>query len=366
MPSADEPVLFEPWYDSPALGGEIRDVSIEEDESLVILTDRAPYLYRGHVEGGVSPWSEESGGEALKNPWSLVRAGGKLFVWDVALKQLSLLTTDSATERSERQSIQATWGIIRGDVRDVTHSPVLVARGLGKGVLVQTTPRGVTMPVDAAMSDLVMFNLVGESIGPALSIGNDPEAMYARTGRALFLTPAPVWATCGDAEVVVHNPLHPTLKWFGADLLPVAEVRVPWGPRAVELEDKRAYLSWRLLREGLGGGATAEAPRRDAALLKRAMARFGQSFPAEAPLVMGLLCDEGGRAWAQMFSTKHDPLGRSREWAIIDKGGEILRTVVFPAGFHAIEVRGALIGGVTVGPNGAHRATVWRLPAGPE
>lgn len=350
--------IAERLYVSPPLAGEVRDMLLDGDGGLIVLTSRPPYVYTGAVTGAVRGAAGVHEDTSFWNPWSLVRTPQQTFVWDVASKNLIPVEPDSRGGGSARR-LRAEWGIVRSDVRDLTHSPVLMARAFAGGFLLQSAPRGLRQPVEAALSDLLAFGADGAPSARVFEFSDDADMVYERYGMALFLTSAPLWATCGDERLVVFNPIDGTIEWYRADLDLLRAIRIPWPAPVLGEADKKAYLRWRIQRE-----PQSDATPDDDRAVETAFSRFKLFFPENGPLATGLLCDEAGRAWVERFSASNDPLGRSREWTVLEPDGSVLATAVLPEGFRALAMAGGLLAGTSTDASGAAIVVVLQKPGG--
>jgi hypothetical protein len=84
-----------------------------------------------------------------------------------------------------------------------------------------------------------------------------------------------------------------------------------------------------------------------------------QAFAQEAPLATDLRCESGEVAWLRLFSTDHDPLGRSRSWLRVPRSGPVLR-VTFPESFTPFLFTPREVFGMLQTPGGLQQAARWR------
>ena len=325
----------------------VRDVAVTADGDIWVLSRHDPFIRRFTAGRLVASFGRSGAGPGeFRAPWSFVR-GDRLIpprVFDPGARLIVRL--DTAGRELARSSFRTTWGFVRSDIEDVSYGQVFRALARTDSELVSLVYLGdVGTTRDLRRSALVRFTALGSPIDTLVSFRNlfDPQSDRS---AARWLVTVPLVAGCPDGTTAVYDGITPEIRGYSGGTEPVWRVAMPGrvaASRAMPAADLERYVRYRVLGELLENQAdTSTLERRVAEQLKSTRAWYATSVPS----VVGLLCDDRGRAWLQAFDTRDDPLGKGRTWTVLGRQGKSAMVRV-PVGFAPLAFSGGTILGIS-------------------
>ena len=325
----------------------VRDVAVTADGDVWVLSRHDPFIRRFTAGRLVAAFGRSGAGPGeFRAPWSFVR-GDRLIpprVFDPGARLI--VRVDTAGRELARSSFRTTWGFVRSDIEDVSYGQVFRALSPSDSELISLVYLGdVGTTRDLRRSALVRFTALGRPIDTLISFRNrfDPQSDHS---APRWLVTVPLVAGCPDGTTVVYDGIAPEIRGYAGSIEPVWRVAMPPSlarSRALPAADLERYVRYRVMGELLENQAdTSTLERRVEEQLQSARPWYASTVPS----IVGLLCDDRGRAWLQHFDTRDDPLGKGRTWTVLGRRGESA-TVRVPAGFVPLAFSQATIVGIS-------------------
>ncbi len=341
----------------------VRDVAVTADGDIWVLSRHDPFIRRFTAGRLVASFGRSGAGPGeFRAPWSFVR-GDRLIpprVFDPGARLIIRL--DTAGREVARSSFRTTWGFVRSDIEAVSYGQVFRALSRTDSELVSLVYLGdVGTTRDLRRSALVRFTALGSPIDTLVSFRNlfDPQSDRS---AARWLVTVPLVAGCPDGTTAVYDGIAPEIRGYSGGTEPVWRVAMPArvaASRDMPAADLERYVRYRVLGELKENQAdTSTLERRVAEQLRSTGAWYASSVPS----VVGLLCDDRGRAWLQEFDTRDDPLGKGRTWTVLERQGKSAMVRV-PAGFVPLAFSGGTILGISRDSLGVETVGRIALPA---
>jgi len=179
-------------------------------------------------------------------------------------------------------------------------------------------------------------------LGTMRDVLRDPTGERGSASASLF-GPYPLWATCGDSELVVYDPTVESLLWLDAELNIREEVHLPAWPSVPVTADRVFRL---MLERELAQAPHGEAP--DTASIRRAFESDFEMFRAQVAkdfaVYSELHCTPVGDAWIRRLEPDRARQSGTRWVRVRDRA---ILMFEFPAGFDPMVFEVDRIWGVT-------------------
>lgn len=336
---------------------DVRD-AVATPDGFWILDGHEPFVTGFDLDGMVRQrfGRKGRGPSELLQPRAIQSAGpgrhADILVWDPGNARVSRFST--AGDPVAVMPEHAGHAGIRSDLPEVTYVDPFRVRRVGKHFAYVRYPAGLSRTADLARGRLTMADAPGLERGSALGgivpDGDSPE------GGAGELAGLPLWDGCGDRGLAVWEPDERTVTWMDPAGSATPAVPVPIRPRRLDEADIERYLG---LMARLEIGADPEERGLDLSAMARSSREL---FARDAPVATELRCGVGHEAWLRLFDTSSDPLGRGRDWLVVDTIG--FTRVRLPGGFSPLVILPDRIVGVLEEARG-QRIAWWVRPTLP-
>lgn len=310
---------------------EIRD-AVATPDGFWILDGHEPFLTRFNLDGA----AEERFGRRGRGPSELMQPraiqsaspgrDADVLVWDPGNARVSRFSP--AGDLVAVMPEHAGHTGIRSDLPEVTYVDPFRVRRVGAQFVYVRYPAGLSRTADLARGELTMADAPGLERGSALHgtvLDGDPPG-----GAVGELAAMPLWDSCGDRGLAVWAPDERTVTWLDPEGSATLTLSVPIQPRRLDESDVERYLG---LMARLEIGADPEERGLDLSAMARSSREL---FARDAPVATELRCGVGHEAWLRLFDTSLDPLGRGRDWLVVDPGG--FTRVRLPDGFSPLVI----------------------------
>ena len=332
-------------------------VSVLPDESGVwALSAQAPYLYRFDSGGRLrdSFGTRGRGPGELSFPSGLLQhpASAMLEVWDPGSHAIHRFSRDGAHQQTV--GISFSGAAVRSDMREISYGVANKVRRFGSGYVLQVEPGGATQTRDFSHSLLVLIDSAGTPGDTLVDFRGPAEGAFRETAYALVSIP--LWEVCGRDRLVVFSPVARRLVWFETSGHRMDSVTVDLPSRRLTSEDILFHMRHVLRGELRGQDVDSRTLEQLASRIVRDKREF---FPEKTPPAVDLVCDDRGRPWLNLFSTRDDPIGFSPEWQVVDRRPRRIR---FPLGFHVYQLGAARAYGTVRDADGVERVAAISIP----
>jgi len=331
----------------------IQDVAVAvSGEVWALQRVRAPHLFVYSSDGDLHDSFAQDGSDRnqLRNPYNLLPnedQGFPMAVWDAGNRRVS---TFNPYGRASVVQVTRSRGQVYAEIEEHTYGKPLAMSRLGDNYLLQDHSDGLAFTVDYLRAELLRLGGSGELVDTLIDFEREFADSIAALGRDVnFLTPIPLWATCGDGEMAMLAPFTRELRWYGSDgeILTTETVEIP--AREITEEDQRAFWKQRFETQWYEQQQGEPDSTIIANSVDNYMLRHLDQLSEVAPPAVGMMCAGGREVWLQEFSTADHPLGLGLRWLVHSPETTGPVYVQFPDNFRPLRmVDGRVFGASTV------------------
>jgi len=302
----------------------IRDMTLLGPD-LWVLDGAPPFLTQISLETGEAVQFGRNGegpGEYLA-PWAVrpTTDSTGVLVWDFGARRVTRYDLSGRLVGSQAMSQEGQIRA-RSNFKEVSYADPFRVRSVPIGYLAGAFDRRLDLTADYSRGSI---RLSKPNLDPGQQIVRLTDLVVPGVESMKEWAAVPVWDACGR-ELAVWKPATSSVLWINPKGIVHLEVAVDLPPLRIKPEDIEGYLE-HMARLELG------SDYRDRGIDFRRMAEQARDRFAEMrPLVTDLRCQGSGTAWLRLFSTQHDPLGRSSWWVQVGPDG-LINKADSPAGF---------------------------------